>query len=431
MAEKPLKKVIEKIKSGENPVALHNVPQITYIAYNKELQRSPFKREATLIPYDLCLKNKLNHAKNFRIIEEESNRDDAARIIEPTGDKLVVVNPPFIDYTQDEIDAPYNLPYTRLPHPRYNEKETIPAYEMIRDSINIHRGCFGGCSFCTISAHQGKNILSRSENSILREVNDVAKTPGFRGTISDLGGPSANMYRMQGIEIAVCRKCKRVSCIYPVVCKNLNVSHKELTVLYKKVSDVPGIKHVFIGSGIRYDMFYNLHKPEYLREANEYFRSLVTNHVSGRLKVAPEHSSTRVLTVMRKPKFDLYLKLKADFDAINRRINKRQQLIPYLISSHPGSAMSDMAELAAHLKQIGYKPEQVQDFTPTPMTLATTIYYTGVDPYTLKPIYSALSANDKKEQQKFLLYYKPENKPAIRKSLEKLKRYDLIRKLFG
>jgi uncharacterized radical SAM protein YgiQ len=431
MAEKPLNAVITEIRSGKDLRSLHNIRQIAYITENKEILKHDLEREVTLIPFELCAKDKLNHARNFRIIEEESNRDDAARIVEPTGDKFVIINPPFAEYTQEEIDAPYNLPYTRLPHPRYFGKEPVPAYDMIRDSVNIHRGCFGGCSFCTISAHQGKNILSRSEESIVNEVRNVAKTPGFHGTISDLGGPSANMYRMQGIDLKICRKCKRPSCIYPAICRNLNVSHKSLTGLYKTISSAPGIKHVYIGSGIRYDMFYNLHKQEHQQEAKEYFRNLVMNHVSGRLKVAPEHSSPKVLAIMRKPKFDLYLKLKADFEALNHRANKKQQLIPYLISSHPGSTIIDMAELAGSMRQIGYKPEQVQDFTPTPMTLATAIYYTGVDPYTLKPVFSAKSIIEKKAQQKYLLYYKPEVKTEIKRDLLKLNKVEIFNRIFG
>jgi uncharacterized radical SAM protein YgiQ len=431
MGEKPLTAIVEKIKNGNTIASLRDIPQTAFIVKNNDkLPEHGFARNITLVPFNQCKKDKVNYARNFRIIEEESNRTDAARLEEEYPGCKVVINPPYTEYTQDEIDAPYNLPYMRMPHPRYQCKDVIPAYDMIRDSVNIHRGCFGGCSFCTISAHQGKHILSRSENSIIKEVVKVAATPGFHGNLSDLGGPSANMYRMQGSDLAICRKCKRASCIYPSVCKNLNASHLALTSLYKKVSKVPGIKKIFIGSGIRYDLFYGQHKPEYQRQAQEYFRQLVLNHVSGRLKVAPEHSSEKVLKLMRKPSFEMFLRLSDDFNKINHRAGKSQQIIPYLISSHPGSTIADMAELAIDLKQINFRPEQVQDFTPTPMTLASAMYYTGVDPYTLKPVYTARDPKDKKAQQLFLFYYKHENERPIRQLLMNINRPDLLSKLF-
>jgi uncharacterized radical SAM protein YgiQ len=431
MGEKPLQVVVERIKAGNDLAALRDIPQTAFLAKNNEsLPEYGFKRHHTLISFNQTKKDKVNYARNFKVIEEESNRLDAARLIEEYRDCRLVVNPPFTDYAQDEIDAPYNLPYMRMPHPRYQGKESIPAYDMIRDSVNIHRGCFGGCSFCTISAHQGKHILSRSEDSVIKEVVKVVQTLGFKGNLSDLGGPSANMYQMQGIDLAICRKCKRVSCIYPSACKNLNASHLPLTTLYKKVSKIPGIKKVYIGSGIRYDLFYGLHKPEYLRQAQEYFQQLVLNHVSGRLKVAPEHSSEKVLKIMRKPPFEMFMRLRDDFTKINQRAGKNQQIIPYLISSHPGSTLADMAELAVNLKQINYRPEQVQDFTPTPMTLGSAIYYSGVDPYTLKPVFTARTPDDKKAQQLFLLYYKRENERPIRNLLMHINRPDLLNKIF-
>ena len=431
MGEKPLTAIIEQLNAGLPLSSLKDIPQTAYlIKTNKISNSNSFSRTVTLIPFIKSKKNKIDYARNFRTIEEESNRDDAAQIIESYGDDSVVVNPPYITYSQEEIDAPYSLPFTRMPHPRYKDKETIPAYDMIRDSVNIHRGCFGGCSFCTISAHQGKHILSRSEKSILQEIQKIVATPGFKGNLSDLGGPSANMYRMQGTNKDICAKCKRASCIYPAICKNMNNAHKPLTELYRKVKNMPGIKKVYIGSGVRYDLFYGSSDPEILKQSREYLKELVLHHVSGRLKVAPEHQAPHILKIMRKPSFEMFLRLKTDFEAICRKASVKQQVIPYLISSHPGSSASDMAELAAELRQIGIFPEQVQDFTPTPMTLSSAIYYSGVDPYTLKPVFTAKTADDKKVQQRFFFYYKPENRNAIRQQLIKMNRMDLAGKLF-
>lgn len=431
MGEKPLKAIVERLQAGDRIQSLQDVPQ-TAFRTNKAMSLPDFgfSRTLNLIPYKQCTKDKLNYARNFKVFEEESNRKFAARLIEEYDKEKVVVNPPFAEYTQDEIDAPHSLPYTRVSHPRYHGKDPIPAYDMIRDSVNIHKGCFGGCSFCTISAHQGKFILSRSEKSVINELEKVVETPGFKGTVTDLGGPSANMYRMQGADQSICSKCKRASCIFPSVCKNLNASHKPLTDLYKKAQAVKGIKHIFIGSGIRYDLFYGLHKPEHQSHAREYIKQVVLNHVSGRLKVAPEHSAPSVLKIMRKPSFELFLKFRSEFMQISQKANKKQQIIPYLISSHPGSTVTDMAELASELCMIGYRPEQVQDFTPTPMTLASAMYYTGVDPYTMKPVFVPRTPEDKKTQQNFLLYYKPENKTRIKQVLHKINRLDILRKLF-
>ncbi|MDP4207955.1 MAG: YgiQ family radical SAM protein [Bacteroidota bacterium] len=432
MGEKPLKTLVQRLQKDEPLTSLRDIPQTAFVVNQKQKpDEKEFMRTITMLSFEKCRESRINYARNFKIIEEESNRDDAARLLEPCGKKIVVINPPYVSYSQDEIDEPYSLPYTRMPHPRYQGKESIPAYDMIRDSVNIHRGCFGGCSFCTISAHQGKHILSRSEESVLEEVKKVVETPGFHGNLSDLGGPSANMYRMEGSNKQICAKCRRASCIYPSVCKNLNASHKPVTEIYQKVSALPGIKRVFIGSGVRYDLFYGLHNPEHEKQAREYFRELVLKHVSGRLKVAPEHNAPHVLKIMRKPSFDLFLRLRTDFDAICRKAGIKQQVIPYLISSHPGSTACDMAELAAELRRIGYFPEQVQDFTPTPMTLSSAIFCTGVDPYTLKPVFTALSPSDKKDQQRFFFYYKPENRNEIRQQLMRMKRSDLLNILYG
>ncbi|HIT83462.1 MAG TPA: YgiQ family radical SAM protein, partial [Candidatus Avibacteroides faecavium] len=370
-------------------------------------------------------------ADNFRHIEEESNKMEAARIVQCCGDKCVVVNPPYPPMTTEEVDRSFDLPYTRMPHPRYKGKR-IPAYEMIRHSVNIHRGCFGGCAFCTISAHQGKFIMSRSKASILREVEAVTRMPDFKGYLSDLGGPSANMYRMGGRDTSKCRRCKRPSCVFPKICPNLNVDHSALLDLYDAVSKVPGVKRFFIGSGVRYDLLLHDNKDERLNKAAaDYTRELITRHVSGRLKVAPEHTSDRVLAVMRKPPFGQFLQFKRIFDRINREEGLKQQLIPYFISSHPGCKEEDMAELAVITRGLNFHLEQVQDFTPTPMTVATEIYYTGYHPYTLEKVFTARSKVEKLAQRMFFFWYEKEQRPRIIAELRKMGRGDLIAKLYG
>jgi uncharacterized radical SAM protein YgiQ len=332
--------------------------------------------------------------------------------------------------TTEELDASFDLPYTRQPHPKYKGKR-IPAYEMIKHSVNIHRGCFGGCAFCTISAHQGKFIACRSKESILREVREVMKMPDFKGYLSDLGGPSANMYGMKGRNIKACEKCKRPSCIHPQVCPNLNTDHSALLDIYRSVDALPGIKKSFIGSGVRYDLILHHSKDEQTnRAAMDYARELITRHVSGRLKVAPEHTSDHVLAMMRKPSFALFKETKRRFDEICRQSGLRYQLIPYFISSHPGCRLQDMADLAVQMKQMGYRLEQIQDFTPTPMTLSTEMYYTGIDPATMKPVYVATTPGDKADQRRLFFFYKPELKRDIIASLRRNNCSHFIPKLF-
>jgi len=350
--------------------------------------------------------------------------------LQQTGNRWVIVNPPYEPLSEAELDASFDLPYTRLPHPKYKDK-TISAYEMIKFSVNLHRGCFGGCAFCTISAHQGKHIVSRSKDSILQEVKKITAMPGFKGYLSDLGGPSANMYQMHGIDMEICRKCNKPSCIFPKVCFNLNTDHSSLLDIYRSVDKIEGIKKSFIGSGVRYDMLLSDAKnPKANKSHADYIRELITHHVSGRLKIAPEHTSDKVLNLMRKPSFTYFGQFKAQFDRINREAGLNQQLIPYFISSHPGSTNEDMAELAALTKKLDFRLEQVQDFTPTPMTLATEIYYSGYHPYTLEPIYTAKSKDEKLEQRKFFFWYKSEYKNQIIHDLQRLKRPDLLKKLF-
>ena len=391
----------------------------------------PDTKHILLHSFSECQQNPKSQADNFRHIEEESNKMHAETLVQQTGNRYVVVEPPFPPLSSEELDHSFDLPYTRLPHPKYKGKR-IPAFDMIKFSVNMHRGCFGGCAFCTISAHQGKFIVSRSKESILKEVKKVTEMEGFKGYLSDLGGPSANMYCMKGKNLKACAACKRPSCIHPAVCPNLNADHRPLLDIYKAVDALPGIKKSFIGSGVRYDLLLHDYKDENLnRAAREYTRELITNHVSGRLKVAPEHTSDHVLDVMRKPSFRLFHEFKKVFEDVCRRQNLNQQIIPYFISSHPGCTTEDMAELAAITKDLNFQLEQVQDFTPTPMTVATEAWYTGYHPYTLEPIYSAKSPDDKLRQRMFFFWYKPEEQRSIINELTRLRRPDLINRLFG
>lgn len=351
--------------------------------------------------FEDCLKNPKLHAENFRHVEEESNKINAVRLIQKTGEQYVVVNPPYPPLTTEELDNSFDLPYTRLPHPKYKGKR-IPAYDMIKFSVNLHRGCFGGCAFCTISAHQGKFIMSRSKESILREVEKITKMPDFRGNLSDLGGPSANMYMMGGRNEKACNACVRPSCLHPAVCPNLNGDHRPLLNIYQAVNAIPRIKHSYIGSGVRYDMLLHNWKDEALNQAaHEYTKELILRHVSGRLKVAPEHTENHVLEIMRKPSFSLFHKFKSIFDRINKEAGLRQQIIPYFISSHPGCTIRDMENLSQETRSMGLETDQVQDFTPTPLTVATTIFATGYHPYTLEKVFCEHDPEEKRRQKSF------------------------------
>jgi len=428
MGEKPVVELVRQIKEGKSFAEMTDIPQTSFAS--KEIPQHPKWKDITLVSHDVCLTDKKLYASNFKHIEQESNKYDAARLLQKAGNRWIVVNPPYEPLNEAELDASYDLPYTRVPHPKYKGK-TIPAYEMIKFSVNLHRGCFGGCSFCTISAHQGKHIVSRSKESILKEVENITAMPDFKGYLSDLGGPSANMYGMKGIKKHICRQCRKPSCIFPKVCFNLNTDHNPLLDIYRSVDKVPGIKKSFIGSGVRYDMLLsNTKNNEFNKSHIEYIRELITNHVSGRLKVAPEHTSDAVLDLMRKPSFAYFGQFKQQFERINREAGLNQQLIPYFISSHPGCHNEDMADLAIQTKKLDFKLEQVQDFTPTPMTLATEIYYSGFHPYTLEPTFTAKTKDEKLEQRKFFFWYKGEFKNQIIKDLNRLKRPDLLKKLF-
>lgn len=427
MGEQPLKEIVKELKAGKSVSELTHIRQTAYLSSSIEKQDSDIE----LYSHEECLADKIKQAKNFRQIEEQSNMMNASRILQKSDNKNIIINPPYPPMEESEIDASFDLPYTRLPHPKYRDK-VIPAFEMIKFSVNMHRGCFGGCAFCTISAHQGKFVASRSKKSILKEVKQITSMPDFKGYLSDLGGPSANMYKMKGKDLSVCEKCRKPSCIHPRICKNLNTDHSALLDIYKSVDSLPGIKKSFVGSGIRYDVLLHRSDDEKINKiTKEYTQELIRNHVSGRLKVAPEHTSDRVLGYMRKPSFDQFYEFKKIFEQVNIENNIRQQIIPYFISSHPGCEEVDMAELAVKTKPLGFNLEQVQDFTPSPMTLATEIYYTGYHPYTLEKIFTAKTQEHKLAQRKYFFWYKNEYKSDITKSLTRLNRKDLLSKLYS
>ncbi len=439
MGEKPMTSLVQllveqdcdiDVKMFRNLMARFPQKQTVSLLQKNEIPGGIRPDDIVLHSHEECLRNKRAQAENFRHIEEESNKYEAKRIIQEVDGRYAVVNPPYQPLTQDELDHSFDLPYTRLPHPKYKGKR-IPAYDMIKFSVCLHRGCFGGCAFCTISAHQGKFITSRSKESILKEVKAITQLPDFKGYLSDLGGPSANMYAMHGKNLDLCHQCKRPSCIHPNICKNLNTDHSALLDIYHAVDKMPGIKKSFIGSGVRYDLLLHDTGDERTNRINrQYTEELITKHVSGRLKVAPEHTSDRVLDLMRKPSFKLFYDFKRIFDELNRRKNLRQQIIPYFISSHPGCTAEDMAELATLTKDLNFQLEQVQDFTPTPMTVSTEAWYTGLHPYTLQPVWSAKTQKEKLAQRQFFFWYKPSERQNILRLLRQMGRTDLIQRLF-
>lgn len=426
MGERSIVELARRLDSGEKIKEITDLPQSVILT-----DASPSNGDIVLSSWEECRADKRRQSANFKHIEQQSNRMDGGSSIWQRHGKLwVKANPMYPAMKPGEIDAAFDLPYTRLPHPRYKDKR-IPAYEMIRHSINLHRGCFGGCAFCTISAHQGKFIASRSKESIMREARQVTQMPDFKGYISDLGGPSANMYAMGGKDKSICAKCMRPSCLHPSPCKNLNTNHRALLDIYRAVDALPEVKKSFVGSGVRYDLAMAPTGDAKTDKTNrQYSEELIANHVSGRLKVAPEHTSDAVLTVMRKPSFELFRKFKGVFDQANAKHGLRQQLIPYFISSHPGCREVDMAELAAETKALDFRLEQVQDFTPTPMTVATEIYYSGYHPYTGEKIYTATTPEEKLAQRKYFFWYDKTYRLDIVNSLRRLHRPDLIRRLF-
>jgi uncharacterized radical SAM protein YgiQ len=427
MAEKAIVTIADRLHGGDKIEHITQIPQTVYRA--KELPAAGTAGMIVLSSFEECVNSKKAFARNFVLMEEESNKMKQRPLVEKNGDAYVIVNPPFPLLSQQEIDGIYDLPFTRLPHPRYTRKDKIPAYEMIKDSVTIHRGCFGGCSFCTISAHQGKFISSRSKSSILKELEIVAHHPLFKGHITDLGGPSANMYKMEGVNLKQCELCKRPSCMYPVLCKNLDTNYASLIDLYKEARKIKDIKKITVGSGIRYDLIIDKHNKPVHPLALEYFKELVVHHVSGRLKVAPEHTSEKVLKLLRKPSFDLFIHLYNRFTGICQDHGLLQQLLPYFISSLPASDLDDMADLSLQIKKLNIKLEQVQDFTPTPMTLASVMFYTGVDPYTLEKLNVPRSIEEKKIQQLFFFLYDPQKRKELKAELSHIKRYDIIKRL--
>lgn len=430
MGEKTVSAIADRLASGETISEIRDLPQTVFYCDPKESENVDSSKAIVLSSYEECLADKRKQSLNFRHVEEESNRWNGRILYQGVGKKMIRINPMWPPMSRGEIDASFDLPYTRVPHPRYKGK-TIPAYDMIRHSICMHRGCFGGCSFCTISAHQGKHIASRSKESILREAKKVTEMEDFKGYISDLGGPSANMYAMGGRNKEICAKCVRPSCLHPKVCPNLDNDHSPLLDIYRRVDALPGVKKSFVGSGVRYDLAMSPSDSPNVRNANsEYIEELISRHVSGRLKVAPEHTSDRVLNCMRKPTFSLFYDFKKIFDRVNRAYGLKQQLIPYFISSHPACKETDMAELACITKDLDFHLEQVQDFTPTPMTVSTEIYYTGIHPYTGEKVFTAKTEKEKLAQRRFFFWYKPDMKQEIRSELMRLHRQDLIERLY-
>ena len=430
MGEKPICEIAKLIESGTKISDIKDVKQTAIIVNKSDCPKENDDSNLILNSFENCLNNRIKQAENFKHIEIESNKWHGKTLWQTANNKCVKVNPMNEPMTEEEIDASFDLPYTRLPHPKYNGKR-IPAYEMIRHSVNLHRGCFGGCAFCTISAHQGKFIASRSKESIIKEVKKVIAMSDFKGYISDLGGPSANMYKIQGFDLDKCKKCVRPSCLHPLPCPNLNNDHAKLLDIYHSVDALPGIKKSFIGSGVRYDLAMHQNRNEKVNQTNKnYIKELILKHVSGRLKVAPEHTSDAVLKCMRKPSFELFKRFTETFDRLNQKYELRQQLIPYFISSHPACTEQDMVELAIQTKQLNFRLEQVQDFTPTPMTVSSEIYYTGVHPYTLEKVYTARTPKEKENQRKYFFWYTPEYYQDIKRSLTRMHRADLLNALF-
>ena len=395
MGERPMLELTKAIEAGRNINDIRRIPQLGFYMDGRCRQ----KDAVILHSYERCCKDKKAFAENFHIIETSANMQTQPVLVEPVGDGFVQINPSYPPATEEQMDSFWDLPFTKLPHPRYKGKH-IPAFEMIKFSINTHRGCFGGCNFCTIAAHQGKFIQSRSEESIIKEISALPLLPGFAGNISDVGAPTANMYAMKGRNPELCAKCRRKSCLYPSPCKNMDRSHERLLKLYERIAKVKGVKHAYIGSGIRYDLF--LDERGFVDETSyPYLKELVLEHTSGRLKVAPEHTEDSVLKLMSKPSFKLFERLRMEFDNIVRNSGRKCELVPYFISSHPGCGMREMRRLASHPALRGIYMDQVQDFTPTPMTTSSVMFYTGLDPKNLDTVYVERDMDKKREQKSF------------------------------
>lgn len=400
MGERPMVEVARRVAYGGD---LKDIPQTAVM-----LDANDREGAIVLHSFEECCRSRKAFAENFDIIEREANRMFPSVLVEPVEDKFVTVNPPYPPATEQEMDSFWDLPFTRMPHPRYRGKK-IPAYDMIKNSVNIHRGCFGGCAFCTIAAHQGRFIQNRSEESILKEVRALTEHPEFHGVLSDVGAPTANMYGMRGKDLLKCSKCIRKSCLFPKMCPNLNHSHSRLLGLYHKIDAVPGVRHSFIGSGIRYDLF--LDEKGFLDDVSAaYMSELVIRHISGRLKVAPEHTEDHVLKLMNKPPFGLFIRLREEFENITASNSLKYQIVPYFISSHPGCRYEDMVRLSRNRALRGVSLEQVQDFTPTPMTASSVMFYTGMDTKTFEPLFVE-KRQDGKKRQKSCFFVRKKKKP--------------------
>ena len=398
MGERPMLELTRGIEKGWSRRRMRQIPQIAFYVDGK-VPEEPSSETLLLHSFEECCKDKRAFAENFHWIETHANMMHPDTILEPVGEGYVQINPTFPPATTEEMDSFWDLPFTKLPHPRYKGKR-IPAYDMIKFSVNTHRGCFGGCNFCTIAAHQGKFISSRSEKSILKEVKELNRLPDFAGNISDVGAPTANMYGMHGKNPDLCEKCRRRSCLFPKRCPNLECDHTRLMELYRKIDSTKGIRHSYIGSGIRYDLF--LTEEGFVDDSSKpYLRTLVLDHTSGRLKVAPEHTEDHVLQKMGKPSFRLFERLRKEFDRVNREAGTHVGLVPYFISSHPGCTMKDMEHLASHPALKGIWMDQVQDFTPTPMTTSSVMFYSGLDPHDMKPVFTERDPEKKQRQKSF------------------------------
>ena len=421
MGEATLLEIAQRLDRGEGMDSLRSLRGIAYLlGKNETLPEMSFGGVAgdetlELPAYEVVKEDGRAFAEMTRLLHHETNPHNARRLVQRHGDRLLVVNPPAHALTESLLDRMHELPYTRDPHPDY--EASPPAWETIKDSVQIMRGCFGGCSFCSITMHQGREIQSRSPDSILHEVEALATRPDFKGSISDLGGPTANMYRMRCTKLEAERVCRRLSCVHPKVCKLLGTDHAPTLGLMRRARKVEGVKRVHIASGIRMDLAAN--EPEYLEE-------LAAHHVGGHLKVAPEHVSDRVLQLMKKPGRKSFEIFAERFEKASKRAGKEQYLVPYFISSHPGSDVEDMIELAIFLKQRGYRPRQVQDFIPAPMDVATCMYWTGLDPMTMKPVHTAKRLKDRNVQRALLQFFAPENWATVRDALRGAGREDLI-----
>ncbi|MBL7033258.1 MAG: YgiQ family radical SAM protein [Candidatus Delongbacteria bacterium] len=430
MAEQALQRLLQLLEQGVPWSSLRTLPQAAFLlAEGEQLPKNRHWETLELASHEQCCRDRRIYAGNFARLEQEMNRLRPYRLTQRIGSSTLVVNPPLPPINTAALDAIYDLPFTRLPHPRYRHRGPIPAWEMIKHSMTLHRGCFGGCSFCTIAAHQGKFVSSRSQASIMRELDVVTDMPGFKGQISDLGGPSANMYRMRGLDFKICESCSRPSCLAPTLCSNLNLDHGPLLKIYRAVREHPAVKQAAVASGIRYDLLLSSKGAPRDATSHRYIKEVIRHHVSGRLKVAPEHTELQVLQLVRKPAFETFISFKKIFDQLAREAGLQLQLLPYFISSLPGSGEEEMGRLALKTRQLGYRLEQIQDLTPTPLTLATAIYYSGYHPETLKPVSTAHTKRDKDNQRRYFFWYQPSNRRWLRERLLKLGLAELGREL--